>query len=168
MPTNAHALSSLLVSERPSLLRLIGRIVNNPSAAEDVAQSLYLRIQTVQEQAPILNARAYLFRLAINLATDHVRSEARRRTVQTEIDELLWLEDDEPSPEQAVLARDALGRVTRAAEALPEPTRTMFRLNRFEGLTQREIAARFDVSSTIVERHIRRALQALDEARGSS
>jgi len=38
MPTNAPALTRLLVRERPSLLRLAQRIVGSAPAAEDVEQ----------------------------------------------------------------------------------------------------------------------------------
>jgi RNA polymerase sigma-70 factor (ECF subfamily) len=58
-----------------------------------------------------------------------------------------------------------LERIMQALDALPEPTRTIFRLNRFEGMPQREIAGIYNVSTTIIERHIRRALKALDDVR---
>ena len=77
MPTNAVALSRLLLAERPSLLLLAQRIVGSLPAAEDVTQSLWFRVQRIEDDPPILNKRAYLFRLASNLATDRRRAEAR-------------------------------------------------------------------------------------------
>jgi len=77
MTTNALALTRLLIRERPSLLRLARRIVGSAPAAEDVTQTLWLRVQRIEDDPPILHKRAYLYRLATNLATDQLR--ARRR-----------------------------------------------------------------------------------------
>ena len=63
------------------------------------------------------------------------------------------------------MAQDELQRVLAAADHLPEPTRTIFRLNRLQGLTQAEIARRRGVSVTTVENHVRAALQRLAWAR---
>ena len=57
------------------------------------------------------------------------------------------------------------GRVLAAAEHLPEPTRTIFRLHRLQGMTQAEVARRQGVSVTTVENHVRSALQRLAWAR---
>jgi len=165
MPTNAVALTRLLLNERPSLLRLAQRIVGTAPAAEDVTQSLWLRIQRVEDDPPIANKRAYLYRLATNLAVDHARSDQRREDVHAEAQALLWGSNASFTPERIVDALDTLRRVKAAAETLPEPTRSIFRMNRIEGLTQREIAAKVGLTTTSIENHIRRALTALGRAR---
>jgi RNA polymerase sigma factor (sigma-70 family) len=168
MPTNAFTLSRLLLAERRSLLRQVRRLVGSDSA-EDVVQKLWLKVQAVRDDPPIDNPRAYLHRLAINAATDELRTITRQATgTQAEIEALLWVEDDRPGPDRIVIDRDMLDRVGDAVDTLPDPTRSIFRLNRFEGLTQREIADRYGVSTTVVERHIRRALKYLADIRHSA
>jgi RNA polymerase sigma-70 factor (ECF subfamily) len=165
MPSNATALSRLLLAERPSLLRLAQRIVGSAPAAEDVAQSLWFKVQRIEDHPPITNKRAFLFRLASNLATDHVRSECSRANIEAKAQAYLRAEPESPSSEQAVIIRDELARVLRAAEALPEPTKGIFRLHRFQGLTQAEVAAHYGVSTTTIEKHMRRAMATLRKAR---
>ena len=165
MPTNAVALTRLLLTERPSLMRLAQRIVGSAETAEDVTQNLWFQVQRVDDDPPIANRRAYLYRLTANLATDHVRADSRRASIQTKAQAYLWDEWDQPSPEQDVIARDELARVLRAAEELPEPTKGIFRLHRFKGMAQAEVAAHYGVSTTTIEKHIRRALTALRNAR---
>lgn len=166
MPSNATALSRLLLSQRPSLLRRLRRMLRDDSAAEDVAQSLWFKVRAVDDDPPIVNLPAYLHRLAMNAATDALRSSTRHGAhLEAEIADILWVEDDRPRPDREVIGRDLLDRIMVVIDALPEPTRAIFRLNRFEGLTQREIAAHYGVSTTIIERHIRRALKALDDVR---
>lgn len=164
MSTNALSLSDLLVTERPSLLRLLGRMLD-PVAAEDAAQTLWLRIQKVEEDPPILNKRAYLFQLAANVAWDHGRELARRRRLQAEADAILWGDETEPSVDRALIAREELARVAEAAGQLGEPTRTIFWLNRIQHIPQRDIARELGVSRTTVEKHMRRAMALLSEAR---
>jgi RNA polymerase sigma factor (sigma-70 family) len=165
MLTNALVISRLLIAERPSLLRLIARITGNPAAAEDVAQSLWLRAQRIADDPPIVHQRAYLYRLATNLAIDHLKGEARRSDVEVEAQALLWGCDEALAAERVVIAHDTLARVEAAARALPEQTRRIFELHRHEGLSQRAVAERLGVSTTTVEKHMRRAMQALARAR---
>jgi RNA polymerase sigma-70 factor (ECF subfamily) len=166
MPNNATALSRLLLSERPSLLKRLRRILRDDGSAEDVAQSLWFKVRAVDDDPPIANLPAYLHRLAMNAATDALRASSREGARRdAEIADILWVEDDRPAPDREVIGRDMLERIMQALDALPEPTRTIFRLNRFEGMPQREIAGIYNVSTTIIERHIRRALKALDDVR---
>jgi RNA polymerase sigma factor (sigma-70 family) len=165
MPTNATALSRLVLTERLSLLRLARRIVGTGPAAEDVAQSLWLRVQRVEDDPPILNKRAYLYRLATNLALDHASGEARRASVHEEAQALLWGADHALAADRAVIAREMLQRIEVAIGGLPEQTRRIFELHRYEGLTQRALADRLGISTTAVEKHMRRAMRVLAEAR---
>ncbi len=164
MSSNLSALSRLLLVERASLMRRVSRLVGS-EGAEDVAQKLWLKIQSVRDDPPITNQRAYLFRLATNEARDYYKYEVRQRALHAEAHAALWEDDAEPSPEETFIAADALRRVAEAAENLPEPTRRIFRMNRFEGVPQRTIADRLGVSSTSVENHIKRALAILAVAR---
>lgn len=165
MPSNALVLSRLLITERSTLMRLLVRILGSELVAEDVAQNLYLRVQRVEDEPPIINKRSFLFRLASNLAIDHIRAEQTRARIQAEAHALLWDELATPDAAQIAIAKVELQRVLKAAASLPEPTRTIFRLHRFDGMRQSEIAALRGVSVTTVEKHVRRALSVLRNAR---
>ena len=163
MSTNATTLTELLIRERPALLRLVQRILGSDSGAEDVIQSIWCKARGVDSGQPISNPRAYLYRLAANLATDHGRERTRRTRLLAE--HYLWGPEEALSTEEQAMAQDELQRVLDAAEHLPEPTRTIFRLNRLQGMTQVDVAKRQGVSVTTVENHVRTALQRLAWAR---
>lgn len=164
MAANTSALTRLLVTERARLLRYLGRYLDAASA-EDTLQSMYFKVAAVPGEPPILDPKRYLYRLAHNHAVDRGRQEARQRRLAEAAASLL--EDADPQDvDDLIQARADLARVAAAARALPEPARSMFRMNRFDGLSQREIASRLGVSTTTVEKHIRRALATLDAARG--
>jgi DNA-directed RNA polymerase specialized sigma24 family protein len=88
MSTNATTLTELLIRERPALLRLVQRILGSDSGAEDVIQSIWFKARGVDSGQPISNPRAYLYRLAANLATDHGRERTRRTRLLAE--HYLW------------------------------------------------------------------------------
>lgn len=147
------------------LLRFLARRLRCIFTARDLNQEIYLKIEAGDVPGEIQNPRAYLFRMAANLATDHIRVEARRTELLAQAGELLDGTIDQRSPERDLIARDELERVTRAIAALPPQTRRIFRQNRFEHKTQREIAESLGISTTSVENHIRKALESLALAR---
>lgn len=163
MSSNAATLTELLIRERPALLRRVQRILGGDNGAEDVIQAVWFKARGVDDSQAIDNPRAYLYRLAANLATDHGRESTRRNRLLA--DHYLWGADEVVSTEEQAMAQDELQRVLDAAGHLPEPTRTIFRLNRLQGLTQADIARRLGVSVTTIENHVRTALQRLAWAR---
>lgn len=162
--SNSASLARLLLTERKSLLRRLQRVVGG-DAAEDVVQKLWLKIQNVRDDPPIINKQAYLRRLAHNVAVDHIQGDRRQATVAERAQALLWGVDFELGPERIIESRDILDRIGAAIAALPEPTRTILRLTRLEGKTQREAAELVGVTTTTVENHLRRAFVQLGRIR---
>jgi len=72
--------------------------------------------------------------------------------------EALRIPSEEPGPERQVTARQELERLERIVESLPEQCRQAFRLQKFRGLSQREIAAAMSISEKTVEKHLANAL----------
>lgn len=158
MPTNAVALSRLLAAERSSLVRWVARIVGQP-AAEDVAQSLYLRVQRVEDDPPIVNKRAFLFRLARNLAVDHARAERRHGALFGTNMDTRHVPSEEPSAETRLLDREKVRRLAAAVELMPLRCRQVFVLIKLDELSVPETAERLGISQDMVRKHVRHALQ---------
>lgn len=152
------------IATRSELVRFLARRVRCFFTAGDLAQEVYLRTLRVESDT-VEKPRAFLFEIAANLATDHGRLESRRTELLKEAHEVLWSEEDARSPERDALSEDELGHICTALEALPERSRLVFYLNRFEGLTQKEIAERLGISRTNTEKHMRRALRCVSETR---
>lgn len=142
-----------------------------PFTAQDLAQELFLKISTMEKRdleswgpdgrGEVADGRAYLFRMAANLVTDHQRGEQRRSGLLAQIESLPGGTDAGISPERQVMAQEELRDLIAVVEALPPQSRRVFKRNRFDGLTQREIAAELGISQTAVEKHIRKALSRL-------
>lgn len=158
------AFARSFVEHQPDLIRFLTRRLRCSFTASELSQEVYLRAVRVEDTRSIRNPRAFFFQVAANLAADHHRVEGRRAELMREAQALLWSEDDERSPERQVLAREELEVLAQVIAELPDTSRRIFSMNRFEGLTQREIAERMGISTTAVEKHIRKVLARLSNA----
>ncbi|WP_434405225.1 RNA polymerase sigma factor [Sphingobium sp. DN12] len=159
MPTNAVALSRVLIAERSSLIRLARRIVGSGTVAEDIAQTAWLRIQRVEDEPPITDKRGFLYRMVLNLASDQRRSALRASRLFDSGDLPEDVASSEPDAEAVAINRDLLGRMAQAVEELPPRCREVFVMRKIDGLTPAEIADRLGISTNMVAKHVRIALQ---------
>lgn len=132
-----------------------------PDKAADFAQTAFARMLGLgpDQRAALRYPRAYLYRVARNLAINHVKSAAVRL-------ERAETEDEQVSgdPHAALEARDMLRRVEAAITVLPDRTREIFMAHRFEDLTYGQIAERMGISIKTVEKHMGLALRELHRA----
>lgn len=127
-----------------------------------MTQDVFERVVRTLESGPIRNADSYVFKIAINLLRDRARS-ARRRGVEEPLpsDTVAEFADAlavELSPERVVLAESTLGEVLAALDELPQRTRAMLYMYRFENLKIREIAEMYAISPSAVEKQVAKAL----------
>ena len=149
------------------LRRFLVRRLGSASLASDISQDLYVKLLNATEHPPIRDRRNYLFSMAANLATDHLRVEARRREILDEVDGLVWRRTDELTPERHAMARGELLHLQREIAKLSPRCREIFYLNRFQGQTQAQIAEILGIGLTTVYKELKAALAAMIEARRS-
>src|SRR3546814_9659108 len=101
----------------------------NAALAEDLVQETWIRAVNADTAAVIQNPRAYLFRIAANLATDHQRHVGKGIEVQAAVDQL-DIDDRAPSPEETTLYRSEVARLLKAVDNLPPRCREVFILAR--------------------------------------
>ncbi len=152
-------LKGLFVAHRRELQAYLTERLHDGDVAADLTQETFLRFAEQGGAATIGQPRSYLYRTARNLAIDHVRQKARRRTDSVANDDLAHLADDTANPEEATDARRRLAQLRDIIAELPDRTRQIFVLNRVEGLTYAEIAERLEVSESSVQKHLAKALQ---------
>ena len=138
---------------------------------DDLMQEAYARLWTV-EYSRITNGRSYLFAVVRNLLLEQAR-HARIVPMERlgEIDALL-IPSEEPGPDRRVNARQELERLERIVAGLPEQSRRAFQLQKFQNLSQREIALEMNITEKTVEKHLAvalvRVLDALKEDAGNA
>ncbi|MBN9081458.1 MAG: RNA polymerase subunit sigma-70 [Rhizobiales bacterium 62-17] len=166
MSVRAIDIAYLYASERGRLRQLVRRFVDNRATADDLVQQAFEKLLRVADARSIDNCPAYLTCTVRNLALNHLRDQARHAEVVVADIELHGMADASPSPETTAIYRCELRRVLAAVAALPPRRREAFVLNKFEGMSYDEIAARLGISRNTVISHIVIALADLDRQLG--
>lgn len=146
-------LVGLLVAEYPDLKRRLAGRLGSVDAANEALQDTYVRLRRTEIQTEIRNPRSYLISMAINIASNRVRSEARHLSA-ADIQELVEIPDDTPNQERVAEARSDLQAVERALEGLPARRRAMFRRFWVHNIEYEEIALEFNVSERTVRHEL--------------
>ena len=142
-------LSQLFADHHRRILLAAYRITGSMADAEDVAQTVFLRLGT-GEGVPMKSAGSYLYRAAINGALDLLR---RRKVAATEpldaaagVAAAGWGE----SPEREASGKQLAALLRQAVSELAPRAAEMFTLRYIEELGNREIAALMGTSQAVV------------------
>lgn len=154
----AQAVSALFREHNRTLVRFLQSRLQNEQEAREIAQEAYVRLLELGRTGAVGFLRAYLFRIASNLAIDRIRSRNAHRRLDglllAPVEELV----DEAAVEQRVFAADEMKVFWASLDELPEVERKAFVLSRLRGLTTAQIAAQLGKSDRMVRRYIVRAL----------
>jgi RNA polymerase sigma-70 factor, ECF subfamily len=139
---------SLFAAHQMGLLRYLSRAVGHPDTARDLTQDVFLRIAG----SPAIPAtdderRAWIFRIARNLAIDH----RRRHYVRLETPAGPGTEAVRPAGQDTSIA------VNEALAALDPLDRDVFLMREVAGLSYAEAATACDLTVAAVRSRIHRA-----------
>ena len=146
-------LDQLYSAYHAMVFRTAHRVTGNAADAEDVMQTVFLRILK-RDTAEIENPESYLRRSAVNAALDVVR--ARQADHALELERM-------PASGSCTELRDLRDTVRRVLTTLPPKTAEMIALRFFEGYTNPEIAKMLGVSQILVAVTVHRARKRLQQ-----
>lgn len=142
---------------RVPLVRYFGKRIREAYDVDDLVQEVFVRLVRQAAIESVQQIDSYVFQTAANVIRDRVRRHAARR--HSEHKELL--ESDLPTndlcPERVLLGKEQLDRAIAAIEELPENTRRVFVLRRYEDMRHEEIAKHLGMSVSGVRFHIEKA-----------
>jgi RNA polymerase sigma-70 factor (ECF subfamily) len=141
-------------------MRFFLRRVHNHSEAEDLTQEVFIRIAGAGH-APMRQAEHYIFQVAQNLLRDRARRDQVRTDYVARMCAVDGLNVDTLDPYRVAAGREAMALLNAGLQELPERTRQIFLLFRYEQIDQRTIAESFGISVSAVEKHIYRAMARL-------
>lgn len=166
-PDQSARIETAIRENEGILVKWLTRRLGDPDAAGDVAQSVYLRVWSYAATAMVTNPKALIFKTAGNLAVNEMKRRNtfnRRHIMPSENDDddaISNIAASGPTPEKETSLRQDVRTTLDAIAALPEPARTAFTMNRFDGLSYREIAKRMNVSESSIEKYMIVALKQL-------
>jgi RNA polymerase sigma-70 factor (ECF subfamily) len=138
-----NAFSELVCIHAQGVRNLIYRMCGDTQIAEDAAQETFIRAWLhLSSYRPQTSLRNWLYRIAVNAATDMLRKE--KRILPNDIGDLP-LTDAGPGPELLVSQQERTALVQRAVLSLPEASRAVLVLREYEGMSYHEIADALDI-----------------------
>lgn len=131
-------------------------LLYSPSAAQDITQNVFLKIwEKRHEIDPEQNFNAYLFTIARNLVYKETEHRLLAEQITLELRE--GRDEVDCSTEQELDMHFTEAYYRRLVEALPPARREIFKLSRFQKMSNKEIAARLSLSEKTVETQLYRA-----------
>ncbi|HSE34092.1 MAG TPA: sigma-70 family RNA polymerase sigma factor [Pyrinomonadaceae bacterium] len=144
-------LETLFRNHHARVFRTAQRITGSPADAEDVLQTVFLRLVKGQESYDLSqNPEAYLSRAAINASLDLLRSRTRAKSVNIDDVESQFLASKSKTPEAEHDERELQALVRQAVARLGKTAGEMFVLRYYEGLDNGEIAEAMNTSPLVV------------------
>ncbi|CAN7280966.1 RNA polymerase factor sigma-70 [Trinickia sp. LjRoot230] len=152
-------LLDVLIEHRRALVNLARSFVGCVSRAEDVVHDVFVKLTAFPNQDAIRQPAAYVARMVRNASIDACRRQTLENIWHAGEEEGLEVASSAPTPESALLTREALHRAFDALNALPERTRHAFERVRLREQTLQEAARALNVSQTLVHFMVRDAAQ---------
>jgi RNA polymerase sigma-70 factor (ECF subfamily) len=138
-------IDALFRAHEPKVFRFLCRVVGHADTARDLTQDVFLRVAGGRMPAvPAGDELAWMYRVARNLALDHLRHAKVRSVV-------------EPVAVARPAAQDIRTEVRAAIESLPELDRHVFWLREVTGFGYAEIAVACDLTPDAVRSRIHRS-----------
>ncbi|MBD0372789.1 MAG: sigma-70 family RNA polymerase sigma factor [Pyrinomonadaceae bacterium] len=151
-------LESLFQEHYEHVFRTAYRITGSASDAEDVLQTVFLRLIKSSEGIDQAESpKGYLLRAAVNASLDLMRSHTRSKSVAIDDVEYDLTDNKRLSPEAAAEDRELRNLIQEAVARLGERASEVFVLRYFEGYDNREIADMLGTSQMVVAVTLHRA-----------
>lgn len=127
--------------------------------AADVAHDTFERLMSSRDallgqRLPIAEPRAYLTTTAKRLLVDRARREQLERAYLAELEQQAEALPQYPSPEQMLIAVQALDQICQVLEGVSAKARAAFLLHYLEGQTHAAVAAHLGVSTKMVQKYL--------------
>jgi RNA polymerase sigma-70 factor, ECF subfamily len=144
-------LETLFQTHHGRVFRTAHRITGSTADAEDVLQTVFLRLVKGQDDYDLSgNPEAYLARAAINASLDLLRSRTRSKVVALDDVNTDTLASTFRNPELAHADRELQLLIRQAVARLGKTAGEMFVLRYYEGFDNKEIAALLNTSPLVV------------------
>ncbi len=139
------------------------KIVKDQELAKDITQEAYTRVSELLAQNKLEedNIRAFLYKVAKNIALDEKRKDKRVTKIQYEEDNFFIPKIEQP--DEITVKNNQYEQLLKIIDTLPTRSKEAFILHSIDGYTRKEISEMMGITVSAVEKHINRAIKKLQE-----
>ena len=151
VPSPPEELEVFFREHHDQVFRTAYRVTGSASDAEDVLQTVFLRLVRRKEKIDLSpSPGSYLHRAAVNASLDLLRSRTRSRSVSIEDVAPAATESSEPNPETQYVDRELQTQIRRAIATLGPKAAEIVVLKYFEGHSNLDIAKMLGTSQMVI------------------
>ncbi len=151
VPSPPDEVEILFREHHDQVFRAAYRVTGNVVDAEDVLQTVFLRLVRRTEKLDLSpSPGSYLHRAAVNASLDLLRSRTRSRSVSIEEVAPGATESSEPNPETQYVDRELQNQIRRSIATLGPKAAEIVVLKYFEGHSNLEIAKMLGTSQMVI------------------
>lgn len=164
-----EAFEYLFTTYYPRLRNYASHFVADVDDVEDILQDCFVNLWNRRTMLTGVSISSMLFTMVRNGCLNFLKHKAIAEGYNTQElklisgSEALYNYDFLGSADEELLYSELQRQICDVLQHLPERSRQVFVMSRFEGLKNKEIAERLDISVKVVEKHITKALAMLRE-----
>src|SRR5438270_894371 len=166
------AFAELVERFRRPMIAFMYRMARNQAVAEELAQEVFLRVyRSRQSYAAEAKFSTWLYRVATNLALNHIRdTRSERKQAAVSLDEpdeesgrTLDVADNRRTVEEDLLRQERRRAIRQRVEELPERQRLAVVMHKYQEMDYRQISGVLKMSESAVKSLLFRAYESLRE-----
>ena len=152
-------ITKAFVEQQRPLKSFISRFIRRPQDIDDIAQETFVRAFLAEKKGEIQHPKAYIYRVARNLAFETLTKKSTQLTsyIEDSCDQSL-LESGE-DVEGLMIVTEKFDRVKAAIAEMPPQCQRVFIMHKVYGFKYREISQQLGISVSTVEKHIMTGLK---------
>jgi len=164
---NSSGFKSFFVSCYERSFLFVKSYVHDDWVAEDIATDSLIKLWEMTQKKEIDNPKALLFTIMKHKALDYLKHESIRQNALSSVVDYNKRELEiriatlEACTLERIFAADIQEIINKTLEDLPELTRQIFVMNRFQNQSKKEIADTFGITVKGVDYHLSKVLSRL-------
>lgn len=132
------------------------KMLSSHPDAQEAVQETFIRLWKNKHKIQTHQSfDGYIFKIAKNVTLNLLRKNVNQQIIENEF--YYHVSKEERSPEQFLLTKELKEEINQMISQLPKRAKQVFLLKREEGLSNKEIAHRLNISVSTVENHINKA-----------
>ncbi|HEY0771845.1 MAG TPA: RNA polymerase sigma-70 factor [Sphingobacteriaceae bacterium] len=156
---DVHAFEEIFKAYWKPLFTTAFSKLQDRAEAEEIVQNIFSALWEQREKVEIENLSAYLHRAVKNRILNSIRAKVTEQRYWDYYRN--FIPSVQNSTENTVVFDDLQEGLQAAVNHLPEKSRRVFQLSRFEGRTNHEIAKLLKISEKSIEYHLTKSLREL-------